>query len=359
VVLLAHRGADRNAAIEMADRILEELGSSFCVDGNDIWMGASIGISMYPEDGRDVTELLRNADVAMYEAKASGRNTHRRYNAAMLERTVAARAMEHDLRRAVANGEMFMQFQPIIDLRRGCLSHVEALLRWQCPKRGLVSPADFIPVAEASGLIDDIGDWVFEECCRQVRAWMDAGVEVGVAINVSARQVPRGLPIRRIRELLDKYQVPTRLVLIEITESVLLGRSSLVSGWINAAQALGIRLMIDDFGTGYSSLSYLKHFRLEALKVDKSFVGDVVSNHDDQTLVRAILAMSRSLGVAVIAEGVETEAQLHWLRENGCDYAQGYLLGRPQSAHATLEYALSNNVCMFFEDTRPSMLTEL
>lgn len=329
---------DAGDAASIAEKIIETLSECFELNGQEAWIGASIGITMFPGDGENASELLRHADLAMYKAKESGHNTCQFYKAAMTERVLQRRALEGDLRRALGHGELIVHYQPIVELATGRTVHVEALMRWHHPEKGMVSPAEFIPVAEETGLIVEMGAWVLDECCRQVAAWRAAGLDMAVAVNVSGRQVPQGLPLERIRATLDRHGVPSSAIVFEITESVLLNTSALVKDWLDSVRSLGIELMIDDFGTGYSSLSYLKHFILKSLKVDKSFVSGVVDDPEDQALVGAILAMARSLGLSVVAEGVETPAQRDWLQRHGCEYAQGYLFSRPVDAQALLEH---------------------
>lgn len=328
-----HQPAD---AARIAEKAIAALGEPFELNGQEAWIGASIGITVFPGDGGSASELLRHADLAMYEAKESGRNTYQFYEAEMMDGVLQRRALEVDLRHALDNGELLVHYQPIVELATGRTIHVEALMRWSHPARGMVSPATFIPVAEDAGLIVEMGAWMLNECCRQIAAWRVAGLHLAVAVNVSGRQVPQGLPLDLIEATLASHGVPSSAIVFEITESVLLSTSASVKDWLDGVRRLGIELMIDDFGTGYSSLSYLKHFILKSLKVDQSFVSGVVDDPEDQALVGAILAMARSLGLSVVAEGVETPAQRDWLQRHGCEYAQGYLFSRPVDAQALL-----------------------
>lgn len=328
-----HQAAD---AARIAEKAIAALGEPFELNGQEAWIGASIGITVFPGDGGSASELLRHADLAMYKAKESGRNTYQFYEAEMMDSVQQRRALESDLRHALDNGELLVHYQPIVELATGRTVHVEALMRWCHPVRGMVSPATFIPVAEEAGLIVEMGAWMLHECCRQIAAWRVAGLHLAVAVNVSGRQVPQGLPLDLIEATLASHGVPSSAIVFEITESVLLNTSALVKDWLDGVRRLGIELMIDDFGTGYSSLSYLKHFILKSLKVDQSFVSGVVDDPEDQALVGAILAMARSLGLSVVAEGVETPAQRDWLQRHGCQYAQGYLFSRPVDAQTLL-----------------------
>lgn len=320
-------------AAEIAQKVLNAFSESFNVLGHVVWAGASIGISVFPTDGSTPNDLLRRAEMAMYKAKSLGKDEFSFYSADLDVDTQSRRTLEVDLRRALAQNELELFYQPIVTMGSVAVSHVEALLRWRDPKKGLISPDTFIPLAEETGLIVEMGVWVLEESCRQLAAWHKAGLDahVGVAINVSGRQVPRGLSLACITETLSRYGLDGSQVSFEITESVLLDGSGTVAEWLSGVRNLGIRLMIDDFGTGYSSLSYLKHLQAAALKIDKSFVWGVAGaseNKEDQSLVLAIISMAHSLGLPVIAEGVETNEQADWLLRNQCDFAQGYLYGR-------------------------------
>jgi len=314
--------------------LIGTLGKVFGLRGHSVWTGGSVGIAFYPQDAQTGADLLRCAEMAMYKAKALGRKTHHFYDRAMTENILLSRSLEVSLRNALVQKHFLMFYQPILNIATQQISHLEALVRWRDPDRGLISPDAFIPLAEETGLIVEIGAWVLDEGCRQLSDWHGRGLDskVGVAVNVSGCQVPEGLPISYVRETLAKHGVSGKQMSFEITESVLFDRSPAVTDWLDGIRALGIRLMIDDFGTGYSSLSYIKHFHADALKIDKGFIAGVVDQNEDQSLVRAILAMSHSLNLPVIAEGVETQEQLDWLRAQGCDFAQGYLFSRPVPA---------------------------
>lgn len=339
VVLLPDVCSPTSAA-DVARTLLAALSEEFDLHGHSVWTGGSLGIALYPGDGETPADLLRHAEMSMYKAKQEGRNNFQFYERAMAEQIQEYRSLEVNMRRALAQQQLLLHYQPILELKTKRLSHMEALVRWQDPERGLISPDAFIPLAEETGLIVDIGVWVLDEGCRQLAAWRSQGLEesIGIAINVSGRQVPRGLSVECVAATLARHGMEGRLLSFEITESVLFDRSPVVMEWLHGIRELGIKLMIDDFGTGYSSLSYLKHFRAGALKIDKSFIAGVVDEIEDQSLVHAILAMAHSLDLPVVAEGVETSAQADWLGEHGCDYAQGYLFGKPMSASDIKSY---------------------
>lgn len=331
VLLLPDAGQE--GALRVADKLLAAFRRPFAVAGHSLGVTVSIGIALYPHDGADFTELLKNADTALYRAKQEGRNTRlfydRKMNAATFERLV----LEGELRQAVATGQLRAYYQPKVRLADGGLAGAEALVRWQHPDRGLVSPGQFIPVAEASDLIVALGDWMLMEVCRQMAAWRKAGLPpLTVAVNLAARHFRLPQLADRAHGLLEAYGLPPRALELEITESTLLEAGTRTAQTLLALERLGIGLALDDFGTGYSSLSYLKRLPLTALKIDQSFVRDLVTDSDDRTLAATIVALGHSLGLQVVAEGVETEQQRSILFEQGCDLAQGYLFSRPLPA---------------------------
>jgi len=335
VVLLADI-EDTAAAGTVADKIIAQASAPFLIDDNEIHIGASIGITLFPDDGLDIETLFRNADLAMYRAKDAGRNNAQFFELAMTTAAVERRAIEADLRGALARGEFLLHYQPLVDLASGRVIGAEALLRWNHPERGLVGPDHFVPLAEETGLIRDIGAWVFAAGCRQLAAWRAAGHELSLALNVSVRQLPDALSVEHILATLARHDLMPRQIVLEITEGVLLADSPPVQRWFVAAGDAGLQLAIDDFGTGYSSLAYLKRFPVHHVKIDKAFVRDMASDPADRALVEAILAMAHSLGLSVVAEGVETTEQAELLRGRACEFAQGYLYGRPLAADAFL-----------------------
>ncbi|MDS4069818.1 MAG: EAL domain-containing protein, partial [Candidatus Competibacter sp.] len=322
--------ADQEGALRVADKLLAAFRQPFDVAGHRLGTTASIGIALYPHDGADFAELLKNADTALYRAKHEGRNTRvfydRAMNVALFERLV----LEAELRQALAAGQLRAHYQPKVRLADGALVGAEALVRWQHPERGLIPPGQFVPVAEASDLIVALGDWMLAEVCRQLAAWRRTGrPPLTVAINLAARHFRRPELADRIRGLLAAHDLPARALELELTESTLLEAGPRTADTLRALERLGVGLAIDDFGTGYSSLSYLKRLPLTALKIDRTFVRDLVADPDDRILAATIVALGHQMSLVVVAEGVETEEQRRILLEQGCDLAQGFLFGPP------------------------------
>jgi len=329
-------GTDAAGAEQVAGKLLERLAVPCMVQGHELSMTMSIGIACYPSDGDDYEILSRNADTAMYRAKHEGKATWRFFAAGMQQRSARQLQLESALRRALERNELLLHYQPQLAADGQTLVGVEALLRWRHPEFGMVSPAEFIPLAETSGQIVAIGEWVLRTAVQQLKSWMDAGLApMVIAVNLSAVQFRHpGLPDTVQRALADAG-LPARHLELELTESVTANPTAAI-GMMDALHALGVRLSLDDFGTGYSSLSYLKRFPLHTLKIDQSFVRDIDSDPDDRAIVRAVIQMARALNLQTIAEGVETEAQHQFLRREGCDMVQGYRFCRPMDA-ASLE----------------------
>lgn len=331
-VVLADLARPDDAAL-VAQKILDALARPFDLGGNEAYVSASIGIAAFPEDGDDAEALLKNADIAMYRAKESSRNCYRFFTVEMNQRTVAKAQMNTDLRRAIEREEFTLHYQPKVDLADGRLRGLEALLRWSHPQRGMVPPAEFIPALEDSGLILPVGEWVIGEACAQLRRWRNEGrAAVPVAVNLSPKQFRRGDLDRAIRELLARQELGASMLELEITESCLMEDPEDAVRVMHSLRAAGLRISVDDFGTGYSSLSYLTRLPLSALKIDRSFVRDAGASAEAASIVRAVIDMAQNLRFTVIAEGVETEAQVAFLRKHGCNQAQGYFFGRPDSA---------------------------
>jgi diguanylate cyclase (GGDEF)-like protein len=320
-------------AAKVADKVLESLRLPFELDGRELFVTASIGISLFPDDGEATEALVKNADAAMYRAKERGRDGYELYRPAMTAAAVERLALEGHLRRALAHGELSLHYQPILDLATGRVHALEALLRWIHPTLGPVVPADFVPLAEATGLIHPLGRWVLRAACEQARAWQAGGQEgVGVAVNLSARQFQQPDLIAQVRAALESSGLPAPLLELEITESGAMESAESAGRTLRELKSLGVRLSIDDFGTGYSSLSYLRGFPIDTLKIDRSFVRDVNADSDDAAIVATVIAMAHALKLRVVAEGVETREQLAFLAARGCDRIQGHLASPPVPA---------------------------
>jgi diguanylate cyclase (GGDEF)-like protein/PAS domain S-box-containing protein len=324
---------DAQDAARLAERLLEETQKPIEIDGRELFVTPSIGISVYPDDGSDFETLRRCADLAMYHAKTSGRNNCQFFTTGMNARAVERLAIESRLRRGIARDELVLHYQPQVHAVTGVRVGYEALVRWQSPELGLVPPVSFIGIAEEAGLIGALGGWVLKAACRQARAWQDAGrAAVPVAVNVSPLQFAREDFVDEVRAALSESGLdPTHLEL-ELTEGTLMHDTARAQKMLVLLRDLGVRLSIDDFGTGYSSLSYLKRFPLDALKIDKSFTHGIGLDPDDESIIEAVVSIAHKLRLSVVAEGIETEAQLLFLRALGCDSVQGYFTGRPAPA---------------------------
>ena len=325
-------------AAAVAERIIEAMSAEFVIQEHRFSVSCSIGISIFPEHGTDRETLIRNADAAMYCAKESGPNTFQFFTADMNTQLVERLTMENALRLALDRKELFLLYQPQMDIATGAIIGLEALLRWQHPELGLVSPDKFIRVAENSGLIIPIGEWVLRTACAQVRQWQDEGLLiVPVAVNVSALQFRHaGFPAV-FRNLLCGTGLDPRHLELELTESTLLSNADVMFPMLEELRAMGLKLAIDDFGTGYSSLSYLKQLPVSKLKIDRSFIRDVAVDPDDAAITAAIISMAKALNLKVIAEGVENESQMSFLRAHQCDLIQGYYFSKPLTADEVAE----------------------
>lgn len=331
------------AAEKVALKLVDALAPPIDLGGQELRVSASIGISLFPEDGCDTETLLRNADSAMYHAKDMGRNNYQFFMEQMNVAAAERLRLENDLHRALERQEFELHFQPRVSVANGLACGIEALIRWRHPERGLVLPGHFIPVAEDTGLIVPIGEWVINEACRQGTAWCAAGLpQIPVAVNLSPRQFRQSNLVDTVARAIERHGWPCNLLELEITEGVLMQQTSDTLKTLEALNRLGVGLAIDDFGTGYSSLSYLKRFPVDFLKIDQSFVRDIAVDPDDATIVTAIIGLAHSLGLTVVAEGVENASQLDFIREAGCDEAQGYHIGRPMPAGQMAEWLLAN-----------------
>lgn len=325
--------ANSDATVPFLTKLLERVQHPFEVDGHELITSISIGVALFPGDGRNFESLMKKADTAMYRAKEMGRNTYSFFDKQMNDDAIEHLHMRNGLNRAVERGEFVLHYQPQIDLVSGAMVGVEALIRWKHPQLGMVPPVRFIPVAEESGLIVSIGEWVVREACRQAAEWQSQGLpRFVVAVNLSAVQFKRGDVERTVVGALQESGLDPSLLELELTESILIRDTERVLATVTRLKALGITLSIDDFGTGYSSLSYLKRFNVDKLKIDRSFIRDLATDRDDAAIVRAVIQMARSLGLRTIAEGVEDEALLNLLRIYHCDEAQGYHFARPMPA---------------------------
>ena len=329
----------------VAQKLLATLNEPLFIDGHDLRVGGSIGISVYPQDGHDAETLLRLADIAMYRAKQEGGadGDHVAFYSQDMNQGMQERMrIETGLRNALGNGELLLHYQPKYSIDTGKIIGAEALVRWRHPERGLVPPAEFIPLAEATGLVVQVGEWVLESACAQAQAWKDAGLPpIRLAVNVSAREFTAALP-GRVSETLKRYGLEPSWLELEITESTLMHNIDRVIGIMDRITAMGVTLSLDDFGTGYSSLSYLKRFPIDTLKIDRSFTIGIPSDANDCAIANTIISIAQQLKHKVIAEGVETVEQLAFLKSSGCDEVQGYLFSQPLEAEA-FEQALRDN----------------
>jgi diguanylate cyclase (GGDEF)-like protein len=340
-VLILNDQPNEEIIYRAMQRIAAKMSEPITIDGKELYVTCSAGISLYPQDGRDVDTLLKNADAAMYRAKEHGRSNFQFYTSEMNERVSERLALENALRRALERNELALHYQQKVSLQSGEIVGAEALVRWLHPEWGLVRPARFIPLAEETGLIVSIGEWVLREACRQTRAWLDAGLDPGVvSVNLSVRQFRQEGLVRTVSRILEETALDPAQLEMELTESMVMGNVDAAIAVLQGLKQLGVTLSVDDFGTGYSSLSYLKDLPIDTLKIDRSFVRDIGSGAglDEGVLAQAIISLGHALHLRVIAEGVETDAQMRFLRRHGCDEVQGFFYGEPvpPEAHARL-----------------------
>jgi len=325
------------------DKILDGFNQPFRLGANELQVTASIGIAIYPDDSQEESDLLRNADTAMYHAKAKGRNQFKFFTEEMDAEAHRRLRMEFELRSALERAEIYLEYQPVVDGYSGHVVGFEALARWQSEAFGLVPPNVFIPIAEESGLIHEIGLWVLNESCSVLSRFRELGIErLRVAVNVSSKQFQDSSLVDAVKDVLQKTGIPSYCLALEITENLLLEERDEVTQIIHQLTELGIQLSVDDFGTGYSSLSYLKKYPFNTLKIDRSFVQNIVDDTDDLNLTKAIIAMAHALHLEVVAEGVEDTVQQALLRAESCDFIQGYLISKPISEAALLEFIREN-----------------
>ena len=332
LVLSDHKSA-QSVSSEL-QRIVQSFAQPFAVDGRDVYITASVGVVLFPQDAKDPETLMKFAELAMYRAKESGRNVYQLYTAELQTKVTERLTLESMLRRALERGEFALYYQPQVDLRTNRVFGCEALLRWNQPELGMVSPAKFIPLAEETGLIVPIGEWVVRTACLQNKAWQNAGLPfVTVAVNISARQFREKNLVQVVAKILAESGLAPQYLELEVTESVIMHDAHNAIADLQAFRDMGVTLSVDDFGTGYSSLSYLKRFPVDRLKIDQSFVRDINADADDAAIAQAVVTLGHSMNLRVIAEGVETAEQLAFLRRNQCDEMQGYLYGKPVPAH--------------------------
>ena len=354
-ILVAYSGGDEfmlcQQQVDDIDDIIHLLGQikqcfdlPFDVQGQSHSITATVGVAVYPQSGLDADTLLRNADVALYRAKEQGRNTYQFYTEGMQDREVMRLELDKDLSQALANNEFVLYYQPQLNLDNGEIQSVEALIRWQHPRRGLLPPVEFIPLAEESGRITDIGRWVVMAACRQLAKWQGTPQEgLCIAVNLSGRELDDEGLVDHIREALAAENVPADRLEVELTEEIFIQNIEHNLNQLSRLHQLGVRLAIDDFGVGYSSLGYLRDFPVDLLKIDRSFITDVTERHDDAVITRAVINLAHNLGIQVVAEGVETEDQLSFLKNHRCNFAQGYLISRPIPV-SDLEQALASGI---------------
>jgi len=344
-------------AASVVEKLMAVISEPYSLNGRSARITPSIGISVFPDDGEDLDTLVRAADTAMYHSKASGRAAYHFYSAEMNTVISERLALEAGLRRALEQGALRLQYQPLVDLVDGEVNGVEALLRWRDPTLGEIAPQRFIPLAEECGLIVPIGEWVLREACRQLHAWTAAGLEpLRVSVNVAATQFASEGFVPSVLRVLDEHGLDGSALELEVTESMLVDHEAERVQQFNALRAAGIRVSIDDFGTGYSSLSYLRRLPIDKIKIDRSFVADLVDDPEAALIVAALIDMAHGIGLRVLGEGVETQAQLDFLRQRDCDAAQGYLISRPLEPDALAQWLRSRRAVRAGLDTPESTL---
>jgi diguanylate cyclase (GGDEF)-like protein len=331
---------------QAADKILGLVRRPFAIHGTELYVTSSLGISRFPDDGGDPDELLKKAEIAMYHAKEHGGDQYQVYAPTMDANALERLALENDLRKALVHGELVLFYQPVLDARTGCIESVEALLRWQHPERGLMGPAEFLWLAEVTGMSNAVDLWVLKTACREIAGWNAGGCDVRVAVNLSTRPFQRPDLLDRIQEVLAETGLPANMLQLEITETLAMQNAEASQGVLRGLKELGIRVAIDDFGTGYSSLSYLTSLPIDILKVDRSFVSGLGSDRGSGEITAAVIALAHSLALDVVAEGVETEAQLEILRAQGCNKVQGYLFSPPVPAARCRALALEGRLAI-------------
>ncbi len=337
---------DTTQAAVIAESLLKDVSKPYTIDQHTLETSPSIGISIYPDDGPNVDELMRNADIAMYHAKEQGRNNYHFFTESMLITAHEKLKFESELRAALENDQLELHYQPQMHVAEKCISAVEALIRWKHPQRGFIPPVEFIPLAEETGVIYELGEWILDEACHQLAAWKKAGIDnLRMSINLSAKQLHSKNLSKIVSKTLAKHHLPSSDLELEITETAAMIDPELAVQQLGALRKLGLGLAIDDFGTGYSSLAYLKRLPIQTLKLDKDFVRDIEHDQNDLEISRATISLAHNLGLKVVAEGVETEGQFEFLVDHQCDYLQGYLLSKPLPADEARKYLIEKRSC--------------
>ncbi|MDO9027499.1 MAG: bifunctional diguanylate cyclase/phosphodiesterase, partial [Candidatus Roizmanbacteria bacterium] len=332
-IVLAHDLKQPQNAATASHRLLREISEPLDLNGREVFLTASIGIALYPDDGEDADDLLKNAGAALEHARKEGESNYQFYSSSMNASVLELLTMENDLRKALARNEFVLYYQPKVDAVTRVITGMEALIRWVHPDKGLIPPMQFIPLAETSGLIVPIGEFVIRTVCRQIKAWQEAGhKQMSISLNLSSRQFDQPNLIEVVKEAIQDAMILPQCLELEITESTIMRNPEKAIRTLTELKTMGVGIAIDDFGTGYSSLSHLKQLPLDFLKIDRSFIMHLVSDFSDQAIVKATIAMAKSLNLKTIAEGVETEEQLPFLQKHGCDQIQGYLFSRPLPA---------------------------
>ena len=320
-------------AAKVAERMLRDLEQPLYIEGQELNVTASIGIAIFPENGQDAETLLKNSDIALYQAKAAGRNIYKFFNQEMNAAALEKLKLEDELKHAIGRNEFVLYYQPKVDIESGRIVGVEALIRWRHPQRGIVLPGLFIGIAEEAGMIVPIGQWVLQTACQQLAAWRQANLpQISVAVNLASPSFRSVDLAREVSAVLDSYQLRPDLLELEVTESMLMENVDVTLRTLRQLRELGVKLAIDDFGTGHSSLSYLRRFRVDQLKIDRSFVAEITKSASDAAITTIIILLGRELNLEVVAEGVETAEQARLLREQGCRLLQGYFFGSPVPA---------------------------
>jgi diguanylate cyclase (GGDEF)-like protein len=312
-------------ATVVASKIIDAMSKPFIVDERECFLGVSIGISISPTDSDDPEVLMKNGDIAMYQAKSSGRNTYRYFTDEMNRQVLRRAEIEHGLHGAIQSGEITLHYQPIIEVTTKKVASVEVLMRWKHPQLGNISPAEFISIAEENGMIKQLGEWMLLTVCQQAKAWLDEGtLNFGVSVNLSSREIPLGFSVASVENVLNETGLPAHYLTFEITENLILDDTQEIQSLLCGMKALGVSLSIDDFGTGYSSFSYLTKFPFDIMKIDRAFTQNITDQKENARLIEGMIALGKRLNLKVIAEGIETEAQFALLQQFECDYAQGF-----------------------------------